>query len=141
MLLIMGLVLYLFLLAVALGTAFWKGGRTERKVAAAWLVAAIASQAAALTGHSWYHPEWAVRATDVVLFIALVAIVHGSERYWPLWAASFQLAGVLTHLTFILQPSIVREAYAGLQQFWGIPILLTIIVGTVRHRQIYQGAA
>lgn len=134
MLLIMGFVLYVILSAAGLPYALVKGGPTERKVASVWLLGVVISQVASQFGYRWTQLEVPVFIVDVLLFAALLSIAHRSERFWPLWTASLQLAGVLTHLAFVLQPSISREAYAGLQGFWGIPILCTIIVGTARHQ-------
>lgn len=113
-----------------------RGGRPERLVASALLVAAVAS----LLVYSPYprtfmRLEVGVLAVDLALLGALIAIALHANRYWPLAMASLHLASIIAHLGKWVDLSMSEWAYALLLRAWAYPMLLTLVIGTLRHRR------
>jgi hypothetical protein len=121
-------------LAALLGTcwfAFTYGRKTERWGAAIMFFGSLLSlPAETLFGSGWQSPEYGVLAVDVLGFIALLVLALRSNRFWPLWATSFQAIAVVTHLATMADHSILPRAYAIAQPFWGYPMLLALVLGT-----------
>ena len=61
-----------------------------------------------------------------------MAIALVSSRFWPLWAAGFQLTVSMSHLMKAVDLDLLPKAYAAAAVFWSYPILLVIVVGTWR---------
>jgi urea transporter len=124
-----------FVFLLALLTTCWfavvYGGTSERWGAAIIFMGAILSlPAATLFGSRWRSPEYGVLAVDVLALIALLALALRSNRFWPLWATSFQAIAVVTHLATMADHLILPRAYAIAQPFWGYPMLLALALGT-----------
>lgn len=134
--LVAAFVFYVFAtLGVCISALVW-GGRDERAVAIGFLVTTLTSSVVSLIENERYrHPQYGVMAVDVCFLVFLLVIVRRTRRFWPLWAAAAHLVGTLTHLTKILEPSTVMQAYATAQPFWAFPVLAALAVGTFHNRR------
>jgi hypothetical protein len=131
-----GLVVYVIAFPALCVFAWFRGGVTERRVATAFAIAAIASISAGLFGNHWHGPNWGVIVIDVIFLIVLVVIARQSTRFWPLWAAASQLAGCLAHFPAIMNPAFPKELYVSTQPYWALPLLVSLMIGAISaHRQ------
>jgi hypothetical protein len=125
--------------AVALA-AFWKGGWSERTAAGAFILAWLATPL--LRDRSWIGTQWGGFAIDIVFLAVLVGVALRSRRYWPLFAAAFQLLAVLTHLARIIDPHVHVWAYITAGVIWTYLTLFAIALGAYnRWRERSQPAA
>ena len=112
-----------------LALALWKGGRALRLSAAGMVLGSVLS---ALV-QDRTRPEaaqWIIMVVDAGYLALLVALVWRTLQGWLVWAAALQLAQVITHVSFALNPEIFGRAYistsyvlfAGLLAalFWGL---------------------
>ena len=53
-----------------------------------------------------------------------------SDRFWPLYAAGFQIVGTTIHLARLVDSGVFHSAYAFAQIFWAYPVLLALAAGT-----------
>ncbi|WP_448579262.1 hypothetical protein [Thermaurantiacus sp.] len=125
-------------LAMVVGFAFARGGRDERLAAIAMLMAAAATPL--LVQQQFAGPEAGVILVDIALFLALSAIAMQSTRFWPLWAAGFQLGAVVVHFASSRLPELIPAAYAETLVIWSYPVLAALLLGAVLegargHRQ------
>lgn len=116
---------------------FWRGGAAERVGMAIFAIGCIltpiaASDALSVRFHAF---EVGMFLVDVVVFFALLALALVADRYWPLWVAGLQLVGTLSHTLVLTSSQVVAWAYAVTQSIWGYPMLLLIVIGTVRHQR------
>jgi len=131
-----GLIVYVIAFPALCVFAWFRGGATERRVATAFAIAAIASISAGLFGNHWHGPNWGVIIVDVIFLIVLVVIARQSTRFWPLWAAASQLAGCLAHFPAIVNPTFPKQLYLGTQPYWALPLLGSLMIGAIStHRQ------
>ena len=72
--------------------------------------------------------------TDLLYFAALFWIAVSSNRYWPIWSAGFALLCVLTHFGPLIDPSSDSKIYRGLETFWQLPIMATMVIGIALDR-------
>jgi hypothetical protein len=134
--LFIGLVVYVIAFPTLCVFAWFRGGATERRVATAFAIAAIASIFADLFGHHWHGPNWGVIVVDVIFLVVLVVIARQSTRFWPLWAAASQLGGCLAHFPAIMNPAFPKELYVSTQPYWALPLLVSLLIGVISaHRQ------
>ncbi len=129
---------YLGLIALfgSCGVAFRWGGTDERIASLAFIAATFASKL--FTESNYVHTETIVMAIDALLLLALVAVALRSDRFWPMWAAAFQLVGTSVHLASMAETGDFKWAYAVGLIFWTYPVLIALMVGTwleARHRQ------
>ncbi len=131
----MNVFLFNTLLAGAALLSIIKGGVPERLAAASLVTGAIATllSYSALTDR-FYSVEYGVMAIDIVLLAALVAIALYANRFWPLALAALQFASVLAHVAKLIDVSMGPWSYAFLLKAWAYPMLLSLVVGTVRHQ-------
>jgi hypothetical protein len=123
------------LLVVSCGYALAKGGATERLTSVAFLIATILTLICYRASvRPWAAIDWSMLAIDGLLWVALLYIALKSDRYWPLWMASFQSAAILCHFTRII-PNLFGMAYAVSLQIWCYIMLPLLIIGTARHRR------
>jgi hypothetical protein len=122
------------------GTALWKGGWSERVAAVGFVLAWLATP---LTrDHRWVGPQWSGFAIDVLFLAVLLVIALRTRRYWPLFAAAFQLLAVFTHLARIIDPAVGGWAYITAGVIWTYLTLFAIAYGTYnRWRERRQLAA
>jgi cytochrome bd-type quinol oxidase subunit 2 len=116
--------------------ALVRGGAPERSAAAMYLVAYILSAwATQLTSEQYGSVQWLVLGVDCGLLAALVSLALKANRYWAIWAASFQLIAVIAHLAMMLFPDIAAPAYATALLIWSYAVLPMLAVATYRHSQ------
>lgn len=120
--------------------ALWRGGRVERIVAVANVVAWCASMLVQ-NRHNWVDPQWGVFAVDVAFLGVLLWFVVRSERIWILPAAAFQLLAVITHAGILADKGVRALAYLVALSAWSYLVLITLAVGThLRWRLIARPA-
>lgn len=79
--------------------------------------------------------EVGVVLVDVAACVAFVILALRAERYWPLWVAALQCIGTAGHAAKLLDPGVIRLAYAFVLAFWTYPMLLLIVLGTWNHQK------
>jgi hypothetical protein len=121
-------IFFLIALLGICGTAFWKGRNSERLTAFALLVAAFVSPL--VETNDFMRAETGILIVDLMLLAYLILLALQSDRFWPLWAAGFQIVGTLIHVASLVDSTIWPSAYATAQVFWSYPVLLALGVGT-----------
>jgi bacteriorhodopsin len=90
----------------------------------------------------WEAPQWAGLVIDALFLILLVTVALRSQRYWPLFAAAFQLLAVLTHFARMIDPGVRAWAYYTAGIIWTYVTLAALAVGAYnRWRERSQPAA
>ncbi len=112
----------------SVGGALWMGRESERWTAIALLLSAFASPL--LQTSEFFQPETGILFVDLLLLIYLVWLALRSDRFWPLYAAGFQVVGTTIHLARFADPNVLHSAYATAQIFWAYPVLLALAAGT-----------
>jgi hypothetical protein len=128
--------LSMFVLFSCCGAALKWGGIDERLTAAALVVATLASNVADTT--AYVRTETGMLVVDVLLFFGLLALALRSDRFWPMWAAAFQLVGTMFHFASMTESGDFAWAYYVALIFWSYPVLIALGVGTWlegRHRR------
>jgi hypothetical protein len=123
---------------ITCGGAFWKGGREEHVAAGglilSWLTTIV------LRDPRWVGTQWGAFGADICLLILLTAIALRSRRYWPLFAAAFQLLCVITHIARMADPGVRAWSYATGQVIWSQSVFFSLGVGVFntwrRERQL-----
>jgi hypothetical protein len=110
------------------GSAFWKGGWSERVVACGFLLSWFAD--AVLKDRSFVGPQWANFVSDTALFLIILIVALRSNYYWPLFAAAFQLLEVVTHVASTIDRHLSAWAYITANVIWTYLILGSIAYGT-----------
>jgi hypothetical protein len=129
------IIFYLSLILTS-GCAFRFGGRAERLCATILVAGSLLSVAVIdYFHHDWMHSAPFILLIDTAALAAFVAIALTSHKFWPLWAAGFQLPGVITHIAIMTDPHIVPKSYALAQGFWVYPIMISLVIGIRAHRQ------
>jgi hypothetical protein len=120
--------------------AFWKGGWSERLVAAGFVTAWLATPI--LRDRHWVGTQWAGFVIDILFLAVILVVAFRSRRYWPLFAAGFQLLAVLTHTARMIDPGVRAWAYITAGVIWTYLTLFALAVGTYsRWREGRQPAA
>lgn len=107
----------------------WKWGGLDEKLAAGGFVAATVASNLANTSH-YNHTETGVLFIDVALLVGLLVIALRSDRFWPMWAAAFQMVAVTVHVASLTETGNFAWAYAVGLIFWSYPVLIALMVGT-----------
>jgi hypothetical protein len=121
------------------GSALWKGGWAERVVAAGFVINWIA--VALLKDRHYAGPQWAAFAIDTAYLAVIIVVAMWSGRYWPLFAAAFQLLGVVTHIASALDRHLSAWAYITGNVIWSYLLLGAIGIGTWNAWRSDQPAA
>lgn len=112
---------------VVCGAAFWKGAREEQFAAGGLLLDWALT--IALRDRSWIGTQWAAFAGDVGLLIIATAISWRTLRYWPLFAAAFELICVVIHVARMVDPGVRAWAYATAQVIFTQLFVVAVGVG------------
>jgi hypothetical protein len=114
-----------------------RGGAPERIGILVAAAASVLSTASVTRGMAerFSSLEVGVFAIDLVTLGAFLVLAARADRYWPLWVAGFHMVSVVTHAALMIDPSVVPRVYAFAQALWSYPILLAMVVGTIRHRR------
>lgn len=115
-------------LALSCFVALRWGGRDEKIAAFGFMAAVIASNW--VTDGSYGHTETGVLIVDVSLFFGLLVLALRSDRFWPMWAAAFQLVGTMVHFASMSQTGDFAWAYYVALIFWTYPVVLALMAGT-----------
>lgn len=108
--------------------ALWKGGWSERLAAAGFLAAWLVTPL--LRRGGWEGPAWTGFGVDAAFLALLLFVAMRSRRYWPLFAAAFELLSVLTHVARLIDPGVRAWAYATADAIWTYLLLTALSVGT-----------
>lgn len=121
-------ILSISVLLLCCGIAWRWGGSEERMTAVGFIVAIVASNI--FTDGSYAHTESGVLIVDVALFGGLLLLALRSDRFWPMWAAAFQMVGTMVHLASIPQSGDFAWAYYVALMFWTYPVCVALAAGT-----------
>lgn len=119
--------MFVTVLLASCAAALWKGRDSERTTAAVLLFAAVASPFAETSG--FLKPESGILIIDGLLLAYLLWLALRSDRFWPLWAAAFQVVGTLVHIARFTDGSVWPNAYATGQVIWSYPVLMALAAG------------
>ena len=114
--------------------ACWRGGAPERLVGLSLFLAALATRLFHEIGEGRFvDVEIGIMTVDIVLLVVMIAITLHADRFWPAWVTALHALGTGAHLARALNPDVIRLAYAVLSVVWSYPIVLLLVVGTMRH--------
>jgi hypothetical protein len=115
--------------------AAWRG-RDDERLAAGALLANWALSMVVFKSHS-EETQWAVSLVDGGLTVLYFWIALRSRRYWPLFAAGFQLLVMVTHLGHAVDSRVTGWAYLTAQLLWAYLVMLAIGYGSLTAPQRY----
>lgn len=124
------MILELFGLGALLGAAliaFRWGGRDEMLAALAFLLATLLSWA---MDNQYHGTQVNVLAVDFALLVGLVVLALTSDRFWPMYAAAFQLVGTIVHIGSMTETGDFAWAYAVGLIFWSYAVVAALMAGT-----------
>ncbi|WP_332765960.1 hypothetical protein [Phenylobacterium sp.] len=121
--------IWLVVMALVCGLAFWRGRRPE------WIVAGACILAWALTplaqnSRNWFDPQWGVFAVDLALLAVLVWLTLTTDRTWLLFASAFQLLAVIIHLAILVDHSVNPMPYRQALVIWSYLVIAALGVGS-----------
>ncbi len=129
-------ILYFLLLFTSIPYALARGGAPERLAAFIMLAAAaltILALSASVTVYQ--NAEIGEFEIDLLAFAGFLGLALCADRYWPLLVTGLQGDAVVIHLGKLAQPDILPLGYAIGLSIWSYPILVTLAIGTFRHRR------
>lgn len=128
--------IYDALLLACWAYAMLKGGAPER-IGASILLVGSALTFLAVTGPTarFASMEAGILAVDVAASIAFLVLALRAERFWPLWITGLQLIGTAGHVVKLVDPDVIRWAYAFVLAFWSYPMLFLLTLGTWLHQK------
>jgi hypothetical protein len=113
-----------------------KGGAPEKVGTLILAIGSILSVAAVSSpGGRFGAVEVGVFLVDVATLAAFLALALKAERYWPLCVAALQAIGTAGHAAKLLDPGVIRSAYAIVLSLWGYLMLLLLAIGTWNHQR------
>jgi hypothetical protein len=128
----------LAIMVIVCGGAFWKGQRDEQVAAGGLLLAVMAT--IVLRDPRWIGLQRGAFIADVCLLLLLTAVALRSQRYWPLFAAAFQLLCVFIHVARVFDPGVHSWAYATGEVIFTQWVFFAVGIGTIntwrRGRQL-----
>jgi hypothetical protein len=123
-------------LASTCGYAYLRGEYPEKLCASVLIAGSLFSTLIAiLYNNHWHRAGFYIFLVDVAALCILVILALRSDRFWPIWAAAFQLPGVVTHIATMVDPKILPRSYAIAQGFWIYPLLIVLVIGTRSHHK------
>lgn len=126
---------FLVLLLASCFYALWRGGPPERIGAVIYLLAAFATLMAVFGAAGRYNSvEPGILIIDGVMLAALLILALRAERFWPIWATGLHAVAMAGHAVKLMEPEVIRWAYAFALAFWSYPMLLVLVLGTRRHQ-------
>jgi len=121
---------FAFAAAVCL-TAVLKGGWPEKVTGVLFMVGTLVSSQSA--DYRWIEPQYAIMVIDGTMFLYLVGLSLLADRWWPLFAAGFQLLGLVIHLAFAAQERVISLAYMTALIGIGYAVFAALGVGAISH--------
>jgi hypothetical protein len=79
--------------------------------------------------------EIGVFLVDVATSVALLILSLRAERLWPLWVTALQLIATAAHAVKLVEPGMIRAAYAIVMGLWTYLVLLIIVWGAWNHQR------
>lgn len=118
-------------------------GRADERIAAGAALFATLSTRFVLSplDQRYDGVELGLLLLDVAMLATFVAIALRSSRFWPLWVAGLQLTITLSHLLKAINVDLLPRAYGAAAVFWSYPILIIILLGTLRTPLYYRPGA
>ena len=114
---------------LALAASRW-GGHTEKQVAWAFVIAALAQKSSLYWSRlNFKYLEPGVLIVDFGLFIVLMVLAIRDPKTWLLIATAFQLLSASAHLARMIDVGMSPLAYAILMGSGGYPILILLAAG------------
>lgn len=105
-------------------------GKTAERLTAVTLIAA--SFASPIVEKSAFqHVELGTFAVDLWVGVFLLTLALQSDRFWQIWAAAFQMVGLLIHVLRMLVPTIHPFAYSTMSAIWAYPVSVALFIGTL----------
>jgi hypothetical protein len=111
---------------------YWRGGWPERVASTAMVVGSLASGLVE-NRSDWGATQWGDLVIDVAYLGLMLWLALRSDRYWPLWAAAFQLLSVVIYLARMADRRIGAHAPLSATVIWSYLILVTITIGAWLH--------
>jgi hypothetical protein len=136
-------ILYSFWLLTA-GCALYgvvRGGRSGRWAVTIFVSGALLTGLVTLRDPDWHDTVYPILWIDLACLLGFLIVALRSRHYWPLWFSAFHLVAVGVHLATIVRPNYMPKAYAALQTFWSIPMLLVMVRGIVLDRRVMKRRA
>jgi len=87
-------------------------------------------------GTSWTKVEVGIFAIDIIVLLAFIYLALKSDRFWPIWAAAFQLLAVIIHSAMIVAAPVTPWAFGTGAVFWAYPMLLALAIGSSEHEPL-----
>lgn len=111
------------------GFTLWKGGRSERLVAAAMLLEIVVGHFIR-AGEVLEDPRYISLALDSLVLVALLFVAFSTDHRWALLGSALQILSVLTYITRIIDPTIHSWAYITVSIGIGYGLLAILIYAT-----------
>ena len=115
------------MLAVA-GLSIWRGGWAERTVAFTTIVGSLATAVFQNT-RDQSATQWGDLAVDFICLGVFVWVALRSRRFWPLFAAAFQLISVVIYVARIADVRVGAKSPFTAGVIWSYLILAAVAVG------------
>ncbi|MFW2828890.1 hypothetical protein [Sphingomonas sp. ID0503] len=132
---------FVILMIASCGYAIVRGGIPERVVAISYVVCTVLTVLLLRSVDVRYAGlELGVMFVDIGLLAVMLAVALMSERYWPLWMTAMQAMTVLANLGRLL-PQVRAWTYWNAITLWSYPMLVLLIVATVRHQRRLRAPA
>jgi hypothetical protein len=113
-----------------------KGGAPEKVGATILAIGSVLSVAAVSSPAGRFGSvEIGVFLVDVATFLGFLVLALRAERYWPLCVTALQAIGTAGHAAKLLDPGVIRSAYAIVLSLWGYLMLLLLVLGTWNHQK------
>lgn len=115
--------------------ALIRGGAPEKIVAALYLFAyALTVVAARIAGDMYAKVIGSILIVDIALVVGLIILSLYANRYWTMWAASFQIVAIFAHFAKLILPGVLSGAYAVTLLVWSYAALPLLMAATYRHQ-------
>ena len=127
--------IFLGLLVSATLFVLFRGDREQKQVVCILICAYLGTFILyKLGGQTWLHFQTGTIILDGAAFLLLSLIALRSNKFWPLWIASFQLMPLLTFAAAPFGQNLVSQALGVAQGLWGYLQLLTLLLATITMR-------
>lgn len=114
--------------------AFLRGDRPEKRTAIV-LGLALAASTLLQRREIGHYEQWGLLTVDAMYLAWLTPLVLFSDRYWPLFAAAFQLLLVATHLVMIISYRSGQWTYMTAYAAWSYGGFISLGAGTLIENQ------
>jgi hypothetical protein len=128
---------FVALVSAIVAAMLW-GGRDERLTAGAFFFATTLSW---LLDNQYQGTQIDVLAVDFGLLLGLLGLALTSDRFWPMYAAAFQLVGTVVHVASMTETGDFAWAYAVGLIFWSYAVVAALVAGTWlegRNRRLFS---